>query len=235
MTSGACWTPFARLLEKEYDLIMPDARGHGGSSAPKNGYNYCNLAIDLLQFIEKLKLVDPILIGHSMGGMTAAVAAAQSPLVRGLILVDPTFLKRDLQWEVYHSDVKEQHRQILNGSKADFVAHRRLRKSGRSHELTDLLNEARFQTSLDAFEILRPPNPNYIDLIESLQIPSLLVIGESGAVVSPALAKELIGINQSLDFVQIKGVGHGIPFDRPKCLAKAAKIYLEQVELIRGS
>lgn len=25
--SGACWTPLARALEDEYDVVMPDARG----------------------------------------------------------------------------------------------------------------------------------------------------------------------------------------------------------------
>ena len=40
MTNGACWTPVARDLEGEYDVIMPDARGHGKSSAPNDGYRY---------------------------------------------------------------------------------------------------------------------------------------------------------------------------------------------------
>jgi len=32
MGSGAGWTPVAQALEAEFDVIMPDARGHGGSS-----------------------------------------------------------------------------------------------------------------------------------------------------------------------------------------------------------
>ena len=27
--SGACWTPLARALQNEYDVVMPDARGTG--------------------------------------------------------------------------------------------------------------------------------------------------------------------------------------------------------------
>ena len=34
MTNGLCWTGLAQALEKEYDVIMPDARGHGRSSVP---------------------------------------------------------------------------------------------------------------------------------------------------------------------------------------------------------
>ena len=32
--SGLCWTRVARVLEADYDVIMPDARGHGRSDAP---------------------------------------------------------------------------------------------------------------------------------------------------------------------------------------------------------
>jgi pimeloyl-ACP methyl ester carboxylesterase len=32
---GLCWTPVARALQAEYDVIMVDARGHGQSAAPE--------------------------------------------------------------------------------------------------------------------------------------------------------------------------------------------------------
>src|ERR1700688_4637663 len=73
MTKGACWTPLAQALEEEYDVIMPDARGHGNSSAPDHGYRYDDLAADVVCLIDVLGLATPVLLGHSMGGMTAAV------------------------------------------------------------------------------------------------------------------------------------------------------------------
>ena len=36
---GLCWTPVAEALEADYDVIMVDARGHGRSEAPEQGYN----------------------------------------------------------------------------------------------------------------------------------------------------------------------------------------------------
>ena len=30
---GLCWTPIAQVLEKHYDVIMVDARGHGRAAA----------------------------------------------------------------------------------------------------------------------------------------------------------------------------------------------------------
>ncbi|MDR3614373.1 MAG: alpha/beta fold hydrolase [Candidatus Obscuribacterales bacterium] len=35
--SGACWSPLAHALEAQWDVVMPDARGHGNSSTPLSG------------------------------------------------------------------------------------------------------------------------------------------------------------------------------------------------------
>src|SRR3954463_16665071 len=102
--NGACWTPVARLLEADFDVVMPDARGHGGSSAPLHGYRYADHANDVLGLIRGLGLVAPVVAGHSMGGMTAAVVAGQAgKLISGVILVDPTFLTPERQREVCDS------------------------------------------------------------------------------------------------------------------------------------
>lgn len=196
---------------------MPDARGHGNSSATNQGYSYDNLALDVLSFIEALRLTNPVLLGHSMGGLTAAMVAGQNPKrLRGLILADPTFLTPQRQQEVYVSDVAAQHYRIHNRYREDFLSEFRTRHSHRSPEFIELFVQARFQTSIYAFGILTPPNPDYSQLICTFAIPSLLIIGGVGGVVSPVLAAKLARLNQRLGIVQIEKAGHGIPYDQPK-------------------
>jgi N-formylmaleamate deformylase len=227
MTSGACWTPVARELEVDYDVIMPDARGHGNSSAADKGYCYDNLATDVLSLIEVLGLVNPVVIGHSMGGMTAAVVASRNPKrLRSVVLADPPFLTLQRQKEVYESDVTDQHRRVLNRSREDFLAETRVRHSHRSSELIELFVQARFQTCIHAFEVLKPPNPDYRQLIDAINIPSLLVIGGAGGIISPALAAELVRLNQCLEIVQIVETSHAIPFDQPKRFSAVVKAFL---------
>jgi pimeloyl-ACP methyl ester carboxylesterase len=125
-------------LEEEYDVVMPDARGHGYSSAPTQGYSYDTLAADVLSLIEALELTNAILIDHSMGGITAALAASLNPKrLRGLVLADPPFLTPERQRKVYESDALAQHRRILDRSKEDFLAELRIRHSHRSSELIE--------------------------------------------------------------------------------------------------
>ncbi len=230
MTSGACWTLLARALEEDYDVIMPDARGHGNTSGPAEGYNYDNLATDVLSFIEVLGLAAPVLIGHSMGGMTAAVVANRNPRrIRGLILADPCFLTPQRQHEVHESDVATQHLLNLNRSKEDLLAERRCRHHLRSYELIELLVQAGFQTSIHAFQVLIPPNPDYMQLIEALDIPSLLVIGDVDPVVSPGVASELARLNQRLEVAQIAEAGHGVPYDQPERFSAHVKAFLRSL------
>lgn len=226
MTNGACWTPVAKMLEKEYDVIMPDARGHGKSSKPIDGYRYEDHVNDIVSLIEVLGLDSPIVIGHSMGGMTATLLAYHRPgLLRGLVLADPSFLTPEVQREVYESDVAEQHRQLLSKSPDELITEARKKHPHRSLDTLKLLTTARQQTSMEAFQVLRPPYPEYKQLISSIDVPTLLVIGEKG-VVSLSVAKELRSINTKLHIEKIAGVGHGLHYDRPEVFATIVQSFL---------
>lgn len=57
-----------KLVESGYRCISYDRRGFGISSAPWDGYGYSDLAGDLNEIIEQLKLDNCVLVGFSMGG-----------------------------------------------------------------------------------------------------------------------------------------------------------------------
>jgi pimeloyl-ACP methyl ester carboxylesterase len=226
MTNGACFTPVVRLLADEFDVIMPDARGHGSSSVPDFGYGYEDHASDVIGLIKELKLNLPILIGHSMGGMTAALMASRhSKLLGGVILADPSFLSPKLQREVRDSDVAEQHRRILKRSFDELVCDARTKSPHRSLAMLELLAQARLETSMAAFDLLTPPNPDFVQIVREIHVPTLLVIGDGG-VVSSEMAKELQIVNPRLQVELIEKSGHGLPFDQPERFAHVIKSFL---------
>jgi pimeloyl-ACP methyl ester carboxylesterase len=229
MGGGACWSPVARSLEAEYDVVMPDARGHGSSSAPLHGYRYEDHAADVVGLIQSLELDAPILLGHSMGGMTAALAASQAPdVIRAVVLVDPTFLSPEWQREVRDSDVAEKHRRVLSLSKTEALAQARQRRTRRSSELVELLVEARQNTRMSAFDVLTPPNPEYHGLVSKIDAPILLVIRDS-PVVSLQTASELQRLNPRLQVEQIRDAGHAVPYDQPERLGSVVASFLHSV------
>jgi N-formylmaleamate deformylase len=227
--SGACWIPLARALEGEYDVVMPDARGHGNSSTPLKGYRYEDYASDVVGLIRGLRLVAPVLLGHSMGGMTAAMIASQLGMaIRGVILADPTFLSPERQRDVHESDVVEQHRRLLSSNKDEVLTQLRLRHPQRSSELIELITAARLQTRIDAFDVLSPPNPEYHELVSTIYVPMLLAIGDNG-VVSIETARELQNLNPRLRVEQIQDAGHGLQYDQPDRFEAVVRSFLRSV------
>jgi pimeloyl-ACP methyl ester carboxylesterase len=90
--NGLSWTSVARALEPDFDIIMPDARGHGKSIAPSMDFTLTAVADDVAGLIRALGLQRPMLLGHSMGGQTATVVAGRYPeLVSKLMLEDPAY------------------------------------------------------------------------------------------------------------------------------------------------
>src|ERR1700761_6433990 len=71
-----------------YACLAPDLRGHGAGSSSVAGVSMTDFAKDIAALVEA-EPVPPILIGHSMGGLVATMAAARAR-VRGLILLAPS-------------------------------------------------------------------------------------------------------------------------------------------------
>jgi pimeloyl-ACP methyl ester carboxylesterase len=127
---------------------------------------------------------------------------------------------------VYESDVADQHRRTLGRPREELVEELRRRHDRRSPEIVDLVAQARLQTDVRAFDVLTPPNPDHRQLVEGLAVPSLLVVGDVGAVVSRELAAELARLNPRLKVEPILGAGHGIPHDQPERLAAVVRAFL---------
>ncbi|MEZ4865435.1 MAG: alpha/beta hydrolase [Caldilineaceae bacterium] len=85
---GLCWTPVAQILAADYDVIMVDARGHGRSDGPEEGYGSAESAADLAGVIAGLGLQKPAVLGHSMGAATALALAGLYPDLPGAILLE---------------------------------------------------------------------------------------------------------------------------------------------------
>jgi len=92
-----------------------------------------------------------------------------------------------------------------------------------------LIARARLQTSMGAFDVLTPPNPDYMQVISGIKIPSLLVMGGSAGVVSPDVAANLQRVNLRLQVEQIPEVGHGLHYDQPERFAVVVKSFLRSI------
>ncbi len=82
------WEPVVPYLENDFDLILPDLRGFGQSSALAFDYSIDDMAADVAGLLSHLDIPNAYIGGHSMGGYVALAFARQfSTRTLGLALV----------------------------------------------------------------------------------------------------------------------------------------------------
>ncbi len=89
-------------LSPRHRTVAFDQRGHGESSLARDGeYGFEATARDAIALCESLGLRNPVLVGHSLGGVSALRLAAMRGFASALILLDSTVeIPPDVQAEL---------------------------------------------------------------------------------------------------------------------------------------
>ncbi|WP_406016668.1 alpha/beta hydrolase [Streptomyces sp. NBC_00984] len=83
------WDVLAQSLSSRYRVVAVDQRGHGASERYPQDVSRAAYVADVTAVVDQLALRWPVLVGQSLGGHTAMLAAAAHPgLVRALVLVE---------------------------------------------------------------------------------------------------------------------------------------------------
>jgi len=239
------WENIFPRLATRYRVIAYDARGHG-KSARATSYAIGELADDLLRVIDTVAGTPAIVIGHSLGGATALVAAAKRPAaIRALVLEEPVVDNWDRDWRAqYYRDV----RAALDKS-SEPVAFKRavasvpLPAPGPRGERT--VGEVRGFYAADrlatyykdvdpAFvEQFGHTKPDGHELVVSAvpTMPTLLLAAHAadGSALKPGEAEALVTKWPDAQLVKFPGVGHRIHGLRPEPFLEALEPFLRRV------
>jgi esterase len=128
-SSDNLFTVSKQIAEKGFCVYTLDARNHG-QSPRSNDFNYDVMAADLNDFLLQEKLVNPVILGHSMGGKTVMQFAMKYDNFSKLIVVDiaPRF------YPTHHSHILEG----LNAIKLDQISSRKDAENIFSNYVSDL-------------------------------------------------------------------------------------------------
>lgn len=86
---GDYWTEQLKNLSRTFRVIALDLPGFGRSPAKRETWTIQSYAVDIIRFIEKQKLMNVVLVGHSMAGEICLEATLTNhPSIIGLIGVD---------------------------------------------------------------------------------------------------------------------------------------------------
>lgn len=77
---GEQFVELSRCLEKEFRVFRLDLPGHGRTALNEFLPGFANYAQTIVDFARSQKLQNPVLLGHSMGGVVCLLAAASGRL-----------------------------------------------------------------------------------------------------------------------------------------------------------
>lgn len=221
--SSACWpTVLPRYSGGGRAVVALDARGHGGSPLPDEPFTIAALAADVAEALRALDLGPALLVGHSMGGVTAEELALAAPeLVAALVLEDPAWRAAGdagagtggvPEW------LAPALAAVRGRSVAEIAARGRAENPGWS--------DAELRGWADAKSRVDPRLPDvphdwlgrdWVEALADVRVPVTLLTAEPGrGVVTPAQAAragELLG--DRLTHVAVPGVGHNIRREDP--------------------
>jgi len=222
---GLCWTHVVRELEKDYDVIMTDARGHGKSYSGKGDYSTQARVADLAGLIDALKLDRPVVGGHSMGADTTMHLAANHPqLARAIFLEDPPIIQPGETFgsgeqAIKMDDVGKMMARFMRLFKLlpKFFGVRMAKKANPAYPDDEILpwvdSKKRLSFNfLGSLPTMQMELSEPFELIQKIPVPILLFIGdkEKMSIVSKETAQQAVSVNGKLQVVHLEGASHDI-------------------------
>lgn len=233
---GLCWAPVAEALEGEYDLIMVDARGHGRSDGPEQGYGPQDMAGDLAGAIAGLGLQRPAVLGHSMGAATAlALAGTRPDRVGAILLEDPPAwwtASSDpgadaVRWAWMRAGMIELKRKM----RQELLAAKRAESPAWSEAELGPWAEAKLRFSFNALDHVGPGAVDWQTTLRRITCPALLITADPalGAIVSEGDAAALKALVPQLRVAHIPGAGHNIRREQFARYLDVVRAFLSEV------
>ena len=223
----ADWLGFRDLMSRLSGRWHPyacDLRGHGKSGRSEGRYALPDYERDAISFLEEVS-GPAILLGHSLGALTALLCAAHRPeLALGLILLDPPVYVRNAPLET-HPGVKDWFGWVYETmeSRPGFervVEACRLREPDEDEKALHIM--ALRVSRVDPGTVraaLRNEMGNGADMdraLTSLRCPTLILRGEwrCGACVRDEDAAWMHSLSPAASIVQLPGGNHGFLWEK---------------------
>ena len=219
----------APALNDQLRVFALDQRGHGESAwAPElSDYTRDNMVADIGGLIAELGLENPILIGHSMGGMNAMTYAGRNPdAVRALILIDVgpevsvdgaqqvrQFVAGPYAMESLDAWVEHTHKYYPYRSKERIRA--RLAVSLRETDEGQMSKQFDERFREASFGGVARAQDDIWDIARAVSCPTLLLHGEKSPVLKREQAEAFAQANSHVELVTIPEAGHSVAGDQP--------------------
>jgi len=235
----------AALAADGWYALSLDLRGHGHSAwDPAGDYSVDALVRDLGCVLRRLGRA-PVLVGASLGGLTALAFAGESgEPIAALVLVDiaprvePDGVQRIIEFMTGNPDgfaTLEEAADVV----ADYSAHRsRPRDVSGLRKNLRLGGDGRYRWHWDPRMMSGDKrqsatrNPERMErCARALRVPTLLVRGRMSDIVSEAGAQAFLAMVPHARYADVSGAGHMVAGDRNDAFSSAVLAFLRDADL----
>jgi pimeloyl-ACP methyl ester carboxylesterase len=213
--SGADWAFQVAALEHRFRVIVPDLPGSGHSQPPRSEYTIAGFAGALWKLMDHLKIVQPNIVGFSLGGAVALEMATLRPacvpklgLINSLATYKPRDLRKWLETYVAATLVR-----LLGMPRAACLMAARLfpepwQRAMREHAVRVLGSVPANSYLGTGLALARWA---ILDRLDRLKSRVLLIAAENDF--TPLAEKRELAQKLNAELVVVRGSRHGTPFD----------------------
>lgn len=221
----------ARQFSEQFNILRVDLRNHG-QSFHSDEMNYTLMAQDLQDLLERLNLVNNIVIGHSMGGKTAMTLANIAPnLVTKLVVIDiaPTV------------NPTHRHDNHFAGLFAVKIAQPTTRQQAKTILAQYVKDEGEQQFMLKAFDPQKPDffrfnltaiKTNYENLMDWSNVffdkPTLFIKGGASDYIQVKDTETILAQFPNAKSFVVANAQHWVHAEKPETVARAIQAFLER-------
>jgi 3-oxoadipate enol-lactonase len=230
--AARAWRGQVEVFGEQYHAIAWDMPGYGGS-APLGTVSIATLAEGLQDFLQQVGAIEPILVGHSIGGMIVQewlVKNSHAAQAVALVQTSPAFGKTDGDWQ------------------KDFIA-ARLGPLDRGETMTslaptlvkELVGDDPDNAGMDIARdcMANVPEATYRaamlallgfdqrKALKDIKIPTLVLSGTKDKNAPAAMMAKMATYIPSATYVEIEGAGHLVNLERPQTFNAALNEFLK--------
>lgn len=207
---GSAWSPLLKLLSERHRVIAPEHPGFGRSPTPDWMMSVGDLAFFYLDVIEVLGLKDVHLVGHSLGGWTAAeLAIRNTSRLKSLTLMSPAGCRGEVPFgDIFLWDAETATRANFYNQK---LAEERIKLLPQADVEVALQNKATVARLAWSPRLHNPQLPYWLRRVD---VPTLILWGREDKIVPFACHKTFVEKIKGAKLVSFGESSHALHTER---------------------
>lgn len=232
--SGALWDAQIEHFAHRLRVVAPDARGFGQTSPFVEAPSVSQLARDLADLLDHLKIERAIIGGCSLGGYIALEFARQFPdRLRALILCDTRADADSPEDRVTRNEMIDFARLNDGLAVADRMLPKllgertRLQKPEVAEQVREMARSLSGENAAQMITALRDRRDS-TSVLSSIRVPTLGIGGEDDAISPPDVMKQMAARIDNAKHVVVPGAGHLSNLEQPRQWNREVEVWLDE-------